>query len=92
MLKIAALLTVSVLLSVVLITAIEGGQFAEAKKADVKQQRHKYSYWVGNKVCGDKLCDGSSYQKWNLKYRIFKSPYDTYAHEELLKIKTKPSK
>jgi hypothetical protein len=92
MLKIAALLMVSVLLSVALITAIEAGQFAEAKKAVVKQQRHKYSYWVGNKVCGDQLCDGSSYQKWNLKYRTYKSPYDTYAHEELLKVKTKSSK
>ncbi len=87
MLKIVALLTASILLSMAIITAIEAGQFAEAAKATTKQQRHKYSYWVGNKVCGDQLCEGQSYLKWNQKYRTFKSPYSSYEHQELSKIK-----
>jgi hypothetical protein len=88
MLKLASLIAISVLLSVTIITALDSGHVAEAKKASGKElQRHQYSYWVGNKVCGDQLCDGPSYQKWNMKYRIFKSPYDTYTHQELLKIK-----
>jgi hypothetical protein len=88
MLRLAALIAVSVLLSATIIHALESNSVAEAKKASGKElQRHQYSYWVGNKVCGDKLCDGPSYQKWNMKYRIFKSPYDAYTHQELTKIK-----
>ncbi|MEW6043507.1 MAG: hypothetical protein AB1608_04540 [Thermoproteota archaeon] len=92
MLKIAALLMISVLLSMAIITAMEAGHFAEAKKSSIKQLRHKYSYWVGNQVCGDQLCDGSAFYKWNHKYRTYKSPYDSYTHEELLKIKTRGTK
>jgi hypothetical protein len=33
------------------------------------------------------LCDGQPYFKWNFKSRTFKSPYDTYTHQELTKIK-----
>ncbi|MGI0003765.1 MAG: hypothetical protein ACREAX_00565 [Candidatus Nitrosotenuis sp.] len=88
MLKIVVLLMVSVLLSAAIVSAVEAGQFAEAKKATNKQQRHKYSYWVGNKVCGDQLCEGQSYLKWDQKYRTFKSPYSAYEHQELSKIKT----
>lgn len=88
MLKLAALVAISVLLSVTMITAIESGHFAEAKKSSGKTLlRHQYSYWVGNKVCGDQLCDGPSYQMWNQKYRNFKSPYDAYTSQELSKIK-----
>lgn len=88
MLKLAALLTISVLLSVTIVSSIESGQFAEAKKSSGKTLlRHQYSYWVGNQVCGDQLCDGPSYQKWNHKYRVHKSPYDTFTHPDLLKIK-----
>lgn len=88
MLKLAALLAISVLLSVTIITALESGQVAEAKKASGKElQRHKISKWMGNNVCGDQLCDGQPYFKWNFKSRTFKSPYDTYGHQELLKVR-----
>ncbi|MGQ0771913.1 MAG: hypothetical protein ACT4NT_03990 [Nitrososphaerota archaeon] len=87
MLKAAALLTVSVLLSMAIVSAIEPGHDAEAMKSVKKQQKNKYSLWVGNQVCGDELCPGKPYMKWNQKYRIYKSPYDTYNHQELLKIK-----
>lgn len=88
MLKLAALLTISVLLSVSIITAIESTQYAEAIKSTKNdKQRHKISKWVGNSVCGDQLCDGQPYFKWNFKARTYKSPYDTYTHQELLKVK-----
>lgn len=88
MLKLAALLTISVLLSVSIITAIESVQYAEAIKSTKNdKQRHKISKWMGNSVCGDQLCDGQPYFKWNFKARTYKSPYDTYTHQELLKIK-----
>ncbi len=88
MLKLAALLAISVLLSVTIITALESGQMAEAKKASGKDlQRHKISKWMGNSVCGDQLCGGQPYFKWNFKARTYKSPYDTYTNQELLKIK-----
>ncbi len=88
MLKIMALLTASILLSMAIVSAIETGHFAEAKMAAGKQQRHKYSYWVGNQVCGDQLCEGTTFYKWNQKYRTFKSPYSAYEHQELSKIKS----
>ena len=88
MLRLAVLLAISVLLSATIITALESGQIAEAKKASGKElQRHKISKWMGNSICGDKLCDGQPYFKWNFKSRTFKSPYDTYTHQELLKVK-----
>lgn len=88
MLKLAALLTVSLLLSVSVMTALESNHTAEAKKASGKElQRHKISKWMGNNVCGDKLCDGQPYFKWNFKARTYKSPYDTYTHQELSKVK-----
>jgi hypothetical protein len=87
MLKIMALLTVSILLSMAVISAIESGHNAEAMKSTNKQQRHKHSLWVGNQVCGDELCPGQPFYKWNQKYRVYKSPYDTYKHQDLLKIK-----
>lgn len=88
MLKLVALLTISVLLSVSIITAIESTQYAEAIKSTKNdKQRHKISKWVGNSVCGDQLCDGQPYFKWNFKARTYKSPYDTYTHQELLKVK-----
>ena len=88
MLKIAGLLMISALLTVAIVTSIDAGQFAEAKKAEPNQLRHKYSYWVGNKVCGDQLCDGQSYLKWHQKYRTYKSPYSSYEHQDLSKIKS----
>lgn len=88
MLRLAALIAVSVLLSMTIINALEAGQFAEAKKSSGKGlQRHKISKWMGNSVCGDQLCEGQPYFKWNFKSRTFKSPYDTYTHQELLKVK-----
>ena len=90
MLKLAALLTISVLLSMTVVTTIESGHFAQAMKSKVQKiHRNHYSYWFGNEVCGDKLCNGASYAKWHQKYRTYKSPYDAYDNEELSKIKSK---
>jgi hypothetical protein len=89
MLRLVALVMVSALLSMTILGAVSSSNFAEAAKAskDVsKSLRHKYSNWVGNQVCGDELCHGSPYYKWNMKYRVHPSPYDTYEHQELLKI------
>lgn len=90
MLRLVALVMISVLLSMTMISAISSSHFAEAKKAsnaDVSNTlRHKYSNWVGNQVCGDQLCPGNPYFKWNIKYRTHASPYDTYEHQALLKI------
>jgi hypothetical protein len=87
MLKLAALLAISILLSMTIINALDAGQMAEAKKSSGKGQRHKISKWMGNSVCGDQLCEGQPYFKWNFKSRTFKSPYDAYTHQELLKVK-----
>lgn len=88
MLKLAALLAIGMLLSVSIITALESVQYADAIKATkADKQRHKISKWMGNSVCGDELCEGHSYFKWNFKARTYKSPYDTFTHQELLKIK-----
>lgn len=88
MLKLAALLAISILLSVSAINAIESVQYAEAIKAkNPDKSRHKISKWMGNSVCGDQLCDGQPYFKWNFKARTYKSPYDTYTHQELSKVK-----
>ncbi|MBI5147432.1 MAG: hypothetical protein HZA84_09520 [Thaumarchaeota archaeon] len=90
MLRLVALVMMSVLLSMTMISAISSGHFAEAKKAsndDVSNTlRHKYSKWVGNQVCGDELCSGHPYFKWNMKYRSYSSPYNTYDHQALLKL------
>lgn len=87
MLKIVALLTASILLSMAVISAIESDHDAEAMKSIKKQQKHKHSLWVGNQVCGDELCPGTPFYKWNQKYRVYQSPYDAYHHQDLLKIK-----
>ena len=86
MLRIAALVIITGLLSVSVITAFDAMQTAEAKKVIGQKREHKYSYWLRNQVCGDQLCSGNPYMAWNQKYRIFSSPYDTYQHPELLKI------
>lgn len=89
MLRLVALVMMSVLLSMTIISAISSGHFAEAAKASKDTSntlRHKYSHWVGNQVCGDELCPGNSYFKWNMKYRTHASPYDTYEHQALLKV------
>ncbi len=79
--KILGLVAITVLLSTILVMSMPSERYAEAN-----QSRHKYSNWVGNKVCGDELCPGHSYYKWNMKYRTYASPYDHYEHHELLKI------
>ncbi len=88
MLRLVALVMISALLSVAMISAISPSHSAEAVKAtkDYNSLRHKYSNWVGNKVCGDELCPGPSYFKWHMKYRTHASPYDTYEHQDLLKL------
>ncbi|MGQ0605610.1 MAG: hypothetical protein ACT4OD_01470 [Candidatus Nitrosotenuis sp.] len=88
MLKLVAIFTISVLLSMTIITAMDSSHFAEAKKANSPDKhRHKISKWMGNTVCGDQLCEGQPYFKWNFKSRTFQSPYNTYTHQELLKVK-----
>lgn len=88
MLKLAALMMITVLLSLTMINMMSVKQSAEAMKAtdDTRTLRNKYSYWMGNTVCGDQLCPGNSYFKWHMKYRTYQSPYDTYFHPELLTI------
>jgi hypothetical protein len=88
MLKFVALVMVSILLSMAIISAIESGHSAEAAKATKKSLRHKHSLWIGNQVCGDELCPGSPYKLFNQKYRVYKSPYDTYEHQALKNIKS----
>lgn len=89
MLRLAALVMMSVLLSSAILGAVSSGQFADAAKASntSKLLRHKYSNWVGNQVCGDELCPGNSYFKWNMKYRTHTSPYNNYEHQDLLKVR-----
>ncbi len=89
MLRLVALVMISVLLSTAILGAVSSGQFADAAKASntSKMLRHKYSHWVGNQVCGDELCPGNPYFKWNMKYRTHVSPYDSYEHQDLLKVK-----
>ncbi len=89
MLRLVALVMISVLLSMTVISAISSSHFADAAKASKNTSntlRHKYSNWVGNQVCGDQVCLGHPYFKWNMKYRAYSSPYDTYEHQALLKI------
>jgi hypothetical protein len=83
--KTLGLVAISVLITSILLMGISSDQFAEAKK----EQRHKISKWMGNTVCGDQLCEGQPYFKWNFKARTYKSPYDAYTNQELTKIKTR---
>lgn len=62
MIKLTAILLAAMLLAVTA-TVIDLDQSADAIKAEKKSPRHSYSGKVGNKVCGDKLCTGSSYVK-----------------------------
>ena len=62
MLKLTAVL-LAIMLLTVSITVIEFDHSAYAIKAEKKSPRHSYSGKVGNQVCGDKLCPGSSYLK-----------------------------
>ncbi|WP_268542627.1 hypothetical protein [Candidatus Nitrosotenuis cloacae] len=86
--KVSAILLGAALLAVIFVTALEAAPDAEAKKATAnKQQRHKISKWMGNTVCGDELCDGQPYYKWNFKARTYTSPYDYYQNQAILKSK-----
>lgn len=88
MLRLTALATIVVLLMASVFVAASSGHYAEAMKSKVKKiHENHYSYWYGNVVCGDELCDGPGYTKWNQKYRTFKSPYDKYTNPATLSIK-----
>ncbi|MFM8659452.1 MAG: hypothetical protein ACKOCQ_05905 [Candidatus Nitrosotenuis sp.] len=86
MLKLAALVIITGLLSLSLVTAFDTIKSAEAQKVIGQKREHKFSYWLRNQVCGDEICPGSSYFAWHQNYRTFSSPYDHYTHPELLKI------
>jgi hypothetical protein len=60
--KILGLVAITILLSGILVLALSSMQDAEAKPAKMSP-KHKYSKWYGNKVCGDKLCDGNPFYK-----------------------------
>ncbi|MGQ0605611.1 MAG: hypothetical protein ACT4OD_01475 [Candidatus Nitrosotenuis sp.] len=60
--KILGLVAVTVLLSTILVIAMSSEQFAEAKTSK-QSPKHKFSKWYNNKVCGDKLCEGTSVYK-----------------------------
>lgn len=59
--KIIALAVVTVLLSAVVISALETNPLAEAKPIS-KSAANRYSKWVKN-VCGDELCPGVAHVK-----------------------------
>ena len=90
MMRLVALAVIATLLSVAVISAIDTKHSAEAMKATEKTKnlRHKTAHYMGNSVCGDELCPGNTYFKWNMKYRTFTSPYNTYEHKALLKVKS----
>ncbi|TBR08696.1 MAG: hypothetical protein EPO62_06355 [Candidatus Nitrosotenuis sp.] len=90
MMRLAALVVIATLLSMAVISAIDAKHSAEAMKATSKTKnlRHKTAHYMGNSVCGDELCPGHSYFKWNMKYRTFTSPYNTYEHQALMKVKS----
>ncbi|MBI5697338.1 MAG: hypothetical protein HZC29_02325 [Thaumarchaeota archaeon] len=60
--KLLGLVAISILLSAVLIIALSSEQYAEAKTSK-QSPKHKFSKWYNNKVCGDKLCDGTAVYK-----------------------------
>jgi len=92
MMRLAALVVIATLLSVAVISAVDAKHSAEAMKAtsQTKNLRHKTAHYMGNTVCGDELCSGNTYYMWNMKYRTFKSPYNHYEHQALLKVKSAP--
>ena len=85
--RLVALLVIATLLSMTVVSVIDTKHSAEAMKATEKTKnvRHKTAHYMGNTVCGDELCTGNPYFKWNIKYRTFTSPYNTYDHPALLK-------
>ena len=60
--KILGLVAITVLLSTVLVMVLSTEQVAEAKTSK-ESPKHKFSKWYNNKVCGDKLCDGTPVYK-----------------------------
>lgn len=60
--KILGLVAISILLSAVVALALSSTHYAEAKTAK-ESPKHKFSKWYNNKVCGDKLCEGTSVYK-----------------------------
>ena len=85
--RLVALVIIATLLSMTVISVIDTKHSAEAMKVSEKKHllRHKTAHYMGNTVCGDELCPGNPYFKWNMKYRTFTSPYNTYEHPALLK-------
>ena len=59
--KITGLIVVTVLLSAVIICALETNPLAEAKPIS-KSAANRYNKWVKN-VCGDELCPGVAHVK-----------------------------
>ena len=59
--KAVSLVVVTILLSAVIVGAMSAHD-AEAKTAK-QSPVHKYSKWYNNKVCGDKLCEGTAVYK-----------------------------
>lgn len=60
--KVLCLVAISMLLSAVVVMALSSTHYAEAKTAK-ESPKHKFSKWYNNKVCGDKLCEGTSVYK-----------------------------
>lgn len=89
MMRLAALLVIAALLSMAVLGATDATHYAAAKKASAPNgMKHKIAHYMGNTVCGDELCPGNTYYKWNMKYRTYHSPYDTYEHHALSKVKS----
>lgn len=60
--KILGLAAISILLSAIAVMALSSEQYAEAKSVK-NSPTHKFSKWYNNKVCGDKLCEGTAVYK-----------------------------
>ena len=53
----------AVLLAAAFTVVVDMDKSADAVKAQKKGVRHHTAHYVGNQVCDDQLCDGSSYIK-----------------------------
>lgn len=60
--KAVSLAVVTILLSAVIVGAMSADNDAAAKPMKLNPA-HKYSKWYNNKVCGDKLCEGTPVYK-----------------------------
>lgn len=61
--KLSAILLMVVLVVAAFTVVVDMDQSADAAKAKKKGVRNHHAHHIGNQVCGDQLCDGSSFVK-----------------------------